>query len=412
LTTGRNRFLLLAMEKSGFLLCAGVLFATFHAAAFSQQPAAQGTAGADQQASYKLVEKEIFVRIPPNDIRKPQFVRPMGLNVLEVYYSLADAAPEKHPLVLLTHGSSEDRLERARLTPWSLAEQAKWFARRGYVAFVVVRSGYGLSPGDPDLNLGPCMNPSGGFQDIANAGADDLRLVLNFARKQPEVDANSIVSIGESSGGFAQLALIADPPPGLRAAISFAGALGHDGNEHSCNLPLVVDAFRAFGKGARKHGDLPMLWVFAQNDHWFPPYMTEKFQEAYTKAGGKSQLVMAPPDGSDGHHLFSHVPAWSGTVEAFLRAQNLLPLGDRVLPEPLPPEIPMPAGLKNSDAETWNRFLLAAPYKTLVVDDHGGTWLTSAESNQPAADFDAKEQCRKGQKNNHCTIVAQTPSLK
>jgi hypothetical protein len=120
---------------------------------------------------------------------------------------------------------------------------------------------------------------------------------------------------------------------------------------------------------------------------------------------------MAPPDGVDGHHLYSHVAAWSDTVQAFLKAENLLPLGDQVLPEPQPPNLPMPPALKASDAETWKQFLLAPLYKTLVVDDHGTLWIGAAGFNQDLADDQAREKCKKGG-GKHCTIVAKTPGVK
>ena len=72
--------------------------------------------------------------------------------------------------------------------------------------------------------------------------------VMEFARSLPEVDADTMLSAGVSTGGFAQVALSADPPKGLKAAISFAGGRGGDGHEHNCNLSGVIDAFHDFGK--------------------------------------------------------------------------------------------------------------------------------------------------------------------
>jgi hypothetical protein len=103
-----------------------------------------------------------------------------------------------------------------------------------------------------------------------------------------------------------------------------------------------------------------------------------------------------------------HVAAWSDVVEGFLKAHNLLPLGDRVLPEPLPPNIPMPAALKATDAETWRRFLLVPPFKTLVADEKGALWISGAGFDQSLADDAAKEKC-KSAGGAHCIIVARTP---
>ena len=333
---------------------------------------------------------------------------PPGLDVLEVYFNV----PGKHPLAVLTHGTSDDPLVRAHVTPWSQQSQAQWFARRGYFVLVVVRQGYGRSGGKQDSSHGGCGGSRGGsFQEAGEASAADLAAVMRYAATLPEVDANTIVSVGVSTGGFAQVALSADPPPGVKAAISFAGGRGGDGHEHNCDLGAVVGAFGAFGKSAHKHGDLPMLWIYSQNDHWFTPAMAEKFSEAYTKNGATNQFVMAPPDGDDDHHLYGHVAAWSDTVEAFLKAHNLLPLGDTVLPAPQAPNLPMPPTLQAKDEETWKRFLQAAPYKALVLDESGKLSIGAAAFDQNLADESAKDRCKKGG-GNSCEIVARTPGFK
>ena len=332
---------------------------------------------------------------------------PPGLDVLEVYF----AVPGQHPLAVLTHGTSDDPQQRAHVTPWAQLQQATWFARRGYVVLVVVRSGYGRSGGRQDGTHGGCSSRNGGFTDAGEASADDLRAVMKYAQGLPEVEPDKIISAGVSTGGFAQVALSANPVPGLMAAISFAGGRGGDGHEHNCDLGAITDAFRNFGKAAHKHGDLPMLWIYSQNDHWFTPAMAQGFEEAYTKNGATNQFVMAPADGTDGHHLYGHIAAWSDTVEAFLKAHNLLPLGDSILPAPTPPNVPMPSTLQEKDADTWKRFLLAPPYKALVADETGKLWIGAAGFDQGLADDDAKDRCKKGG-GTSCTIAARTPGVK
>ena len=274
------------------------------------------------------IQKEIFIPAP--------LAFPNGLDAIEVY---ADR-PGRHPLVVLTHGTSDKEEERARVTPWAQLGQAMWFARRGYVAIVVARRGYGRSGGQRDGNAGGCRARGGSFKDAGEASADDLRAVIKFGQGLPEVDPETVVSIGISTGGFAQVALSANPPPALKAAINFAGGRGGDGHEHNCDLSGVVGAYESFGKAAHKHGDLPMLWIYAQNDHWFTPAMAQQFEAAYNKSGATEQFVLAPPDRDEGHHLYSHISAWSDTVNAFLKAHNLLPLGDDLLPAPQPPNVP------------------------------------------------------------------------
>jgi dienelactone hydrolase len=379
----------------------GLLLAFFATLASAQatntpQSAAPST---PPQTSPTLIEKEFYLPAPG--------ANPPGLNVLEVYFNL----PGKHPLAVLTHGTSDDKLQRAHVTPWGQQAQAQWFARRGYVVLVVVRQGYGKSGGKQDSNHGGCGSRGGSFEEAGKSSAADLATVMRYAATLPEVDTSTIISAGVSTGGFAQVALSANPPPGLRAAISFAGGRGGDGHEHNCDLGAVVGAFGAFGKSAHKHGDLPMLWIYSQNDHWFTPAMARKFEDAYTKNGATNQFVMAPPDGDDGHHLYAHVAGWSDTVEAFLKAHNLLPLGDTVLPAPQVPNVPMPSGFEAKDGETWNRFLQAPPYKALARDDSGKLWVGAAAFDQGLADESAKDHCKKGS-GNRCEIVARTLGIK
>jgi dienelactone hydrolase len=380
---------------TAILLAFSLIFAS------AQEPDTPHPAAPPQppQPAPHLIEKEMYVPAPG--------ANPPGLDVLEVYFNL----PGKHPLAVLTHGTSDDQLQRYHVTPWAQQSQAQWFARRGFVVLVVVRSGYGKSGGKQDSTHGGCGSRGGSFQEAGEASAADLGAVMRFAQTLSEVDPTTIVSAGVSTGGFAQVALSADPPQGVKAAISFAGGRGGDGKEHNCDLGGLVGAFRSYGKSAHKHGDLPMLWIYSQNDHWFPPAMADQFEEAYTKSGATNQFVSAPPDGDDGHHLYGHVAAWSDTVEAFLKAHALLPLGDTVLPAPQAPNIPMPAGLEAKDEDMWRRFLLAAPYKALVRDQSGKLFIGAAGFDQALAEGSAKDRCKKAGSNN-CEVIARTPGVK
>ncbi len=393
---GISACVLLAMQEIRLLFGLSVVLTLLSPLGVAQQPAVgASTPSPVTSASYQLVQKELYVPAP--------MVLPNGLDVLEVYFT----RPGQQPLAVLTHGTSMDPAERARVTPWSQIRQAQWFARRGYFVMVVVRSGYGRSGGIQDSASGGCRM-RGSLQEAGEASAQDLRAIMKYAQKLPEVDSSTILSAGVSTGGFAQVALSADPPPGLKAAISFAGGRGGDGHGHNCNIGGAIDAFRSYGKGAHKHGDLPMLWIYAQNDHWFPPSMAQQFEAAYTKSGATVQFQIMPPDGDDGHHLYAHVSAWSDVVDAYLKAHNLLPLGDTVLPAPEPPNVPMPPALVDRDAETWRRFLLAPPYKTLIADENDRLSIVAASFDQSIADEDAKVRCKKAG-GRRCTIVARTP---
>jgi dienelactone hydrolase len=325
----------------------------------------------------RYIEREFYLPAP--------MARPRGLDALEVRADL----PGRHPLALLTHGTSSKPIEVAEVTPWKFLSQALWFARRGYVALVVVRRGYGRSGGELDGRQGGCGN-QGSFTAAGEAGADDLRAAAQYATTLPEVDAGTVISTGISSGGLAQVALSAHPMPGLKAAISFAGGRGGDGKGHNCNLDGLVSAFRGFGK----HNKVPMLWIYAENDKWFPPEMARRFDEAFRKGGGTHELVMAPPDGEDGHNLYSHVAKWSPTVEEYLHKQGLLPLENEVLPPPSALNVPEPSGLTDRGAAAFRQFLINGPFKAFATNGAGAWGSSTGQFTQEIADGEAVEHCK------------------
>lgn len=133
---------------------------------------------------------------------------PGGLDALLVYVDL----PGKHPLVLLTHGTARKPEDQAQTTPWQQLPQALWFARRGWVALVVVRRGFGTSGGEKALQRCPRCPPVD-YEEVGRTSAEDLRIAIDYARKLPQVDDTHILAVGHSTGGFATVALTADPPP-------------------------------------------------------------------------------------------------------------------------------------------------------------------------------------------------------
>jgi dienelactone hydrolase len=344
----------------------------------------------------------------PTQIRwiEREFMMPVsgaaqGIDVLQVEVE----RPGKHPLGILTHGTAAEARDRATVTPWGYLPQAIWFARRGYVVLIVVRKGYGRSFGDQDGKFGGCRNGQGSFVEAGEDSADDLRAAAKYAQeKLPEVDAGTIVSAGVSTGGFAQVALSAEPPAGLKAAISFAGGRGGDGKEHNCDLGRLVSSFQHFGKKSR----IPMLWIYSENDHWFPPEMAHKFDEAFRSGGGMDQLVMVPPYREDGHGYYYDISGWTPVVEDFLKAHDLLTLQE-LLPAPPVPNVQPPPGLTDRGQAAFRNFLIMGPAKAFATNGVEVFGMSYGQFDQEIADRKAMENCTKnlhGQ--GKCTVVART----
>jgi dienelactone hydrolase len=326
---------------------------------------------------------------------------PQGIDVLQVEVE----RPGKHPLVLLTHGTAAEARDRATVTPGQYLPQAIWFARRGFVVLVVVRKGYGRSTGEQDGKHGGCQRDGGGsFTEAGESSADDLRAAVKYAATLPEVDSDKIVSAGVSTGGFAQVALTANPPPGLKAAISFAGGRGGDGKEHNCDLNGIVAAFRHFGKKSR----VPMLWIYSENDHWFPPDAARKFDAAFREGGGVDQFVMVPPYRDDGHGYYYDISGWSPLVEEFLHGQSLLTESE-LLPAPPVPEVPPPGGLNDRGLAAFRTYLTMWPSKSFATNGAEVFGMSFGQFDQELADKKALENCARnlhGQ--GKCSVVSRS----
>jgi dienelactone hydrolase len=320
---------------------------------------------------------------------------PDGLDALLVYVDL----PGKHPLVVLTHGSARKAEDHALVSSWQELPQALWFARRGWIALVVVRRGYGLSGGDPDSNHGGHCRQTD-YQEAGEYSAKDLRVAIDYARALPQVDAAHVLAAGVSTGGFATVALTADPPSGLVAAINFAGGRGSKSDHDVCNPNDLIHAYRNFGKRSRT----PMLWIYAQNDKFFWPELAQKFDAAFRSQGGQDQFVLAPAIGDDGHSLFRHVSAWSFTVDDFLKGQNLVPLAE-LLPEVEAPNVTPPAGLSEEGLHAFESYLLLGPHKAFAASAHS-FGMSVADLSVDDASKKALENCKKATQNKEkCTVV-------
>jgi dienelactone hydrolase len=305
-----------------------------------------------------------------------------------------------HPLAILTHGSPRNAEDRPQMSPLAMLPQAIEFARRGWTAVVVMRRGYGDSGGGYVEGYGRCAFPS--YEDAGKESAADLRASIEYLSKLPEVDASKILSIGVSAGGFANVALSTNPPPGLVAAISFAGGRGSLQSDQVCSPEALIKAFAVFGKKSK----IPMLWVYSENDHFFPPQLAGRFYQAFTAAGGKASFITAPAFGVDGHFLFSRkgIPVWTSIVDHFLTRQNLSLRGEP-LPAPEPPKVDPPVQLSSFGKEEFREYLLSAPHKAFAVSVGGHYGFSSGKRTEQDAVSKALFNCGQVAGGDRCSLV-------
>ena len=260
-------------------------------------------------------------------------------------------------------------------------------SRRGFAALIVMRRGYATSGGEYAENSGPCANRD--YLRTARASASDLRAAVQAMKSRTDVSTSGFIAVGVSAGGFASIALSADPPPGLVAAISFAGGRGSRADDDVCDANSLVRAFAALGKTSR----IPTLWIYAQNDKFFGPDLARRMHAAFTGAGGHAQFIDAAALGEDGHSLFSRgIAVWTPVVDEFLRAQNL---GRRdLLPPPAPVALPPPPRLGENGRAGFANYLSAGPHKAFALSPKGAWASRSGLRSAEEAQEKALEGCR------------------
>ena len=154
-----------------------------------------------------------------------------------------------HPLAVLNHGSPRDAANRSTMSPYRLWPQAVAFARRGFVAVVAMRRGYGNSQGEWAEGYGSCSGPD--YATAGRAGASDIAAVARYMSGQSYVSKGKWISVGHSAGAFATVALTSDPPRDLAAAIAFAPGRGSTAPDAVCGEKQLVAAFAQYGKTSR-----------------------------------------------------------------------------------------------------------------------------------------------------------------
>ena len=231
-----------------------------------------------------------------------------------------DAGTGPRPLVVINHGRAAEAAERAALGRSLQADAARWFVQQGFVVAVPTRIGYGVTGGEDVEDTGSCSSKryAPGFA----AAAQQTVAVLAALQRRSDVAPDRALVIGQSFGGMTSVAVAALAPPGVVAAINFAG--GGGGNPKTqpgrpCAPQLLERLAADYGASAR----VPMLWVYTENDLYFGATYPRVWFEAYRKAGGNAEFVQFPATGADGHRLFvDHPEVWRPTVAAFLRRQG------------------------------------------------------------------------------------------
>ena len=228
-----------------------------------------------------------------------------------------DSTPAPHPILVINHGRAPDATDRSNFGRARYADISRWFARQGFLVALPTRIGYGVSGGEDVEDSGACTrkNYSPGFV----AAAQQTVAVLAAMRARADTVANRSVLLGQSFGGATTVAAAALNPPGVVAAINFAGGAGGNPKTQAgepCAAGQLTRAFADFGRSAR----VPMLWAYTDNDQYFGATYPRSWVKAFQDAGGVAEFVQFGPHGDDGHSLFTRFAAvWQPPVAEFLR---------------------------------------------------------------------------------------------
>jgi dienelactone hydrolase len=199
-------------------------------------------------------------------------------------------AAKRYPLVFWVHGGPQG----AFLDGWSYRWNPQLWAAQGWVLAMPNprgSTGFGQKFTD-DIS-----------RDWGGKVSGDLMAALDWCERQPWVDRNQIVLVGQSAGGFAAIAAASKRPPGVVAVANFAGGRGGRPDSRPgdpCNTENMRSTISRYAQSIR----VPVLWHYAENDRYFGPEHVNNWFLAFESAGAPGTLVMQPPFGRDGHNLF------------------------------------------------------------------------------------------------------------
>lgn len=222
-----------------------------------------------------------------------------------------------YPLILINHGrSSESEKRKSPDLVKSYKRQAENLAQKGFTVVVAVRRGYGNSEGsDSEYSTASTIYQAG------LEGAKDVVAVITFMQNQPYVDKQHVILIGQSCGGLVTVASTTKNIPGLVGAVNFAGGLRHTDNRTGGwslgDESYLINTYTSYGRMSK----VPMIWIYTENDSYFPSTLSPRMFEAFIKGGGTAKFYLLPPYGKDGHTFFpskSNIPTWMPLFDDFL----------------------------------------------------------------------------------------------
>jgi dienelactone hydrolase len=228
------------------------------------------------------------------------------------------------PAIVLSHGSTLSRQDRARYTAkYPVASEV--FVAWNLVVLSPLRRGYGKTGGHWEEDYGACASPA--YAEAGLETARDIAAAVAWLAERPYVDRTRIVLVGQSGGGWGSLAAASRGDLPIVGVVNFAGGRGGKQKNvanNNCAPERLVEAAGRYGRTVK----VPSLWLYAENDQFFAPSLSHRMYVAYTDAGAPAAYHLVAAVGRDGHQLIAlkaGIPLWKDAVESFLRTLGVLP---------------------------------------------------------------------------------------
>jgi dienelactone hydrolase len=203
-------------------------------------------------------------------------------------------------LAVIAHASTQNVLRRAQMPQPEYRALAAWLVKRGFAVLVPERLGHGATGGRYLEDQGGCDEAD--YFHAGRATADEIVSALDYLRGQSFIRQQGAVIIGHSAGAWGALALAGKSAREVAGIIAFAPGRGGHANDFSnqvCAPHTLATAAAEFGKAAR----VPVTWLVAANDTYFPPALSKQLADAFRAGGGKVEFRVLAASGSEGHWL-------------------------------------------------------------------------------------------------------------
>jgi len=211
--------------------------------------------------------------------------------------------PGKGPfrIAVIAHASTQNRLARAQMPQPEYPALASALVAKGFAVLIPQRLGHGKTGGPYLEDQEGCDNAE--YAMSARTTAEEIMTALTFIRAQSFARKDASVVVGHSAGGWGALALTDRSPKDISVIVVFAPGRGGRKDDRAnsiCAPDKLIAATREFGEDAR----VPVTWLVAENDSYFPPKFSKQMADAFVEGSeGKIDFQILPPFGKEGHWL-------------------------------------------------------------------------------------------------------------